>query len=158
MAPDRRRRGPSIRCSRERLARLRLGESMDLELQAQEAGSPRRRDLKERKCGVCNVEIEAFVVAAEQDGRRTVETIGRRQDRFHRTVRRDAHNRIERIGPAIEVAVHVECEVVAEDACGVRPGRAGRTVGPHANGDHRALRRIRDVELAFEQLQSVRPR
>jgi hypothetical protein len=44
-----------------------------------------------------------FVSVAEQDSRRAIETIQRREDRFDRPVRRNAHDRVERIGPAIEV-------------------------------------------------------
>jgi hypothetical protein len=71
-----------------------------VESQAQEAGPSRRRDLEEWKRGVRNIEIEALVLVAEQDSRRAVETVERREDRLHRPVRRDAHDRVERIGIA----------------------------------------------------------
>ena len=44
---------------------LGLEESVDLELQTQEAGDPRRRDREEWKRGVRDIEIEAFILAAK---------------------------------------------------------------------------------------------
>ena len=44
---------------------LRLEESVDLELQTQEAGYSRRRDREEWKRGVRDIEIEAFILAAK---------------------------------------------------------------------------------------------
>src|SRR5262249_60821860 len=98
---------------------LRL-ESVDVEPQAQQARHARWWNLEERKRGVRNIEIEPFVLRPEQRRCRPIETVAGRQDRLRRAIRGDAHNRVERIGAAIEIAAHVEREVVAENAGSMR--------------------------------------
>ena len=132
--PARRRSGQAKSVTRS----LRLEESVDVELQTQEAGNPRRRNLKERKRGVRNA------ARSPRPCGRTGPTSGRRGHRSQLRIvaivpSGDAHDRVERIGPAIEVAVDVERKVVAEDARRVRPGCAGRAVWPDANRDDGAF-------------------
>src|SRR5262249_22750143 len=63
----------------------------------------------------------------------------------------------ERVGAAVQAAMHVEREVVAEDATGVDPARASAAVRLHLDGYDRRLGGVRHIQLALEQLQPVWP-
>jgi hypothetical protein len=81
--------------------------------------------------------VRAVGAASEGGGGGTVEPVGGGEQRLQRAVTAHQDHRLEGVGGAVEVAEHVEGEVVAADAARVHAQRAGAAVVQNGNGDDR---------------------
>ena len=80
----------------------------------------------------------------------------RSQQDLARAVRRDAHDRVEKVGHGIQVSLHVEGEVV-EPERDVHTAGTGRPIRFDAEGHDVSAARDGDVDLIMEDLQAIRP-
>src|SRR5512145_2223243 len=89
--------------------------SRNIEMQSHQAWLA--RDAEEREGGVAYVQIELVSPGAAESYRgRAVQSVGGRQQRCDRAVRRDPQHCVERTGRGVKITVRIKCEIVAGDA------------------------------------------
>src|SRR5262249_47815120 len=130
----------------------------DPDAKPHQAGASRILTWEEWERAVRDIEVLPVSSHTEGGGGRPVEPVGGGQQRRNRAVRRHGHDSVEWVRGSVEIAIHVESEVVERYVGGMDAPCSCRAVLQNREGDDVRAVRNRDVDLIAKDLQAVRPR